>query len=637
MPLSGTWAEFSEIYRRQLWVGTVIRKLAGATARMPLDVWLRKGKTITAEDGPLKALLERPNDHMSGFQLKRWVSSTADIYGEAFAVKVRDSKGTPRELMPMHPRNVIVRRNSDGELIYIYSAGTSNAALLTFAWDDVISWTSYNPDNMHRGMSNLEGLRQTLLNEDASRRATASFWARGARPATILTNPKVLGDVAYARLKESWNKNYGGADNSGSTAVLEEGTTAQIVQLNMEEMQYIDSRKLNREEVCASYDVPPPVVHILDHATFSNITEQLRSQYRDTMAPRFVEYESVLQHQLVPEFYDYEEAFTNFNMDDVLRGDFEARATAVGTLIEKGVLKPSEARPMFGLDDAGPEADQLFGNAALVPLGSNAHAGQPVATDGTLMQQPVLRAIEAPKPVIRAVSRALMGRLGRVKDNKAATRSALVAEHAKELSTFFGKQRTAVQDALASKATGVFEPTEWDDELAGILGTLSTTTTQAVGTKTATDLGGTYDPARLTDWLDTDATTSAKNINATTKDKLTKRLDAGKTIPDYDASADVDDFFDEQQDGRANDIADSRVTMLVGLASLVAAELVGAASKTWIVTADNPRASHADMDGETVGLNELFSNGMNGPGDFSGGADEVAGCTCELEFILPNN
>ena len=34
------------------------------------------------------------------------------------------------------------------------------------------------------------------------------------------------------------------------------------------------------------FDVPPPVVHILDHATFSNITEQMRSMYRDTMTPR---------------------------------------------------------------------------------------------------------------------------------------------------------------------------------------------------------------------------------------------------------------------------------------------------------------------------------------------------------------
>jgi hypothetical protein len=30
----------------------------------------------------------------------------------------------------------------------------------------------------------------------------------------------------------------------------------------------------------------------------------------------------------------------------------------------------------------------------------------------------------------------------------------------------------------------------------------------------------------------------------------------------------------------------------------------------------------------------MFSNGMDGPGDFSGGVDEVAGCNCSLDFSL---
>ena len=38
------------------------------------------------------------------------------------------------------------------------------------------------------------------------------------------------------------------------------------------------------------------------------------------------------------------------------------------------------------------------------------------------------------------------------------------------------------------------------------------------------------------------------------------------------------------------------------------------------------------MNGETVPLGETFSNGMDGPGDFAGGADEVAGCQCDLQF-----
>jgi hypothetical protein len=38
------------------------------------------------------------------------------------------------------------------------------------------------------------------------------------------------------------------------------------------------------------------------------------------------------------------------------------------------------------------------------------------------------------------------------------------------------------------------------------------------------------------------------------------------------------------------------------------------------------------MNGETVRIHDLFSNGMNAPGDPAGGADEVAGCNCSLSF-----
>ncbi|MGC5075303.1 phage portal protein, partial [Escherichia coli] len=84
------------------------------------------------------------------------------------------------------------------------------------------------------------------------------------------------------------------------------------------------------------------------------------SMYRDTMAPRFELFESVVDHQLVRDFYPAGGVFTKFNMDEVLRGDFETRATAVGTLIERGVMKPSEARPLFNLPPAGPESEVLY-------------------------------------------------------------------------------------------------------------------------------------------------------------------------------------------------------------------------------------------------------------------------------------
>lgn len=57
----------------------------------------------------------------------------------------------------------------------------------------------------------------------------------------------------------------------------------------------------------------------------------------------------------------------------------------------------------------------------------------------------------------------------------------------------------------------------------------------------------------------------------------------------------------------------------------------GAATKTWITTSSNPRPEHAVMNGETVGLDDEFSNGLRWPGDSaSGDPAEIANCQCEV-------
>mgnify|MGYP006873066765 CR=1 FL=1 len=54
--------------------------------------------------------------------------------------------------------------------------------------------------------------------------------------------------------------------------------------------------------------------------------------------------------------------------------------------------------------------------------------------------------------------------------------------------------------------------------------------------------------------------------------------------------------------------------------------------KTWRTTSGTPRASHAAMNGETVQMDEPFSNGMMYPGDWAGGsAAECANCKCVID------
>lgn len=380
------WGGYASLYERQLWVYVLVNKIAFAAARLPLKVYERGDHDSRADAAshPYAALLRRPHPELDPFLFWLWVESTISLYGEAFLVKQRDPLGRPVALVPWHPTGVIDEVRDGARR---WTLVRRDGARQPVARRDLVHFRMYSPHNMWRGLSPLEALRSTLENEWAARESSSALWRNGARPSMILKHPGVFKkDETIKRLRDQVAESHGGASNWAKPLVLEEAMDAQVIQLSNEELQYIDARRLNREECCAAFDVPPPVVHILDRATFSNITEQMRSMYRDTMAPKLKLIESTLEVELrdgrlgaavEPDFGD--EVYAEFLMDEVLRGDFETRATAYRnadfmTIAEK---RAKENLPYIE------GTDRIFLNSASLPLGADGELVQPAPASRT--------------------------------------------------------------------------------------------------------------------------------------------------------------------------------------------------------------------------------------------------------------
>ena len=371
--LGNRWASYGEIYRRQHWVRTCVDKRASLLSRLPLKVYEHDDQNRPEAKGhPYAILLNRPNIRHGRVFFWNWMESTYDIFGETFAGKIRDAGGRPVQLVPLHPSAMRESGERDGRVLWDFDNG--KVRISNIPDEDLVHLRTYNPDSFTRGLSKLESLRSTLENEDAALRSQSSFWRRGARPGVALSHPGNLTKPAADRLKLQWDAVAAGADNTGTTVVLEEGMKPEVMQISASEAQYIDGRRLNREEVVAGYDMPPPAVHILDRATFSNITEQLRSVYRDTMAPICVAHESELEVQLrgavrpgasEPDFGD--DVYAEWLLDGVLRGDFETRAEAYQKAINSGWTTPAEVRKLENLPFID-GSDKLYINSTMVPL-----------------------------------------------------------------------------------------------------------------------------------------------------------------------------------------------------------------------------------------------------------------------------
>jgi hypothetical protein len=212
--------------------------------------------------------------------------------------------------------------------------------------------------------------------------------------------------------------------------ILEDGVTFQAIDSKAVDMAYLEARELNREEVAGVFDLPPSALQIMDHATFSNITENMRSLYRDSMAPRIEFIESVINWEVGREFYGNK--VMKFAVAEVLRGAFEQRAEATAKLVQCGVMTPAEARQFFDLNVAGPEADQLLIQGAMVPL---AQAGMdPTASSAPAVESPDATHVPAitgsggtdvPTPDVQKHVRGMSGLIGRGRTLQEAAREVI--------------------------------------------------------------------------------------------------------------------------------------------------------------------------------------------------------------------
>jgi HK97 family phage portal protein len=361
-------ATYGLMYRVQPHLFTAIDKVANLIAKLSVGVYDTSPDSGDKLDrsGPYAKLMRAPSMKMPSFKFYHWLSTTYEIYGEAYLIKNRvpsldGALGRVMGFTPMHPANTYVHRGDDGILWY----GFTGSPDMWFPESEIVPFRRYNPDNVMRGLSRMEPLRQTLMNEDSLRKAARSLSDNLLRPSYVLSTPKVLGDAGFKRL-EAAVQGSSGMDNAGNVMLLEDDVTATRMQLDAEEMQYIETRKLHRDECFEVYDINPAAAQINDNTTATSWGPMTKDVYKSSIDHRLRDFESTFDFYVGSEFNGPKEF--RFEVNNQLRADIELLAPAIVQLVQTFVLKPSEGRVWLGLSDAGGDADQLFGNSAMTSL-----------------------------------------------------------------------------------------------------------------------------------------------------------------------------------------------------------------------------------------------------------------------------
>lgn len=611
-------ATYQALYRAQPNVRTCVDFLARNFAQLNLKAYSRVSQTDRVElfDHPFGRTLRRPNPRTSRFRMMRDTYSDQLVYGNALWVKIKHDKSPQVGLLRVPWWMVTPVGKS-----WLWPEGyeiAGNSGVKELAPDEVVHFRFYNPEEGTVGVPPLETLRRTLAEEAAAGEYRENFWRNAARMEGVIKRPAESGrlsDKAFERLRDSWRSMYSGAASSGETAILEEGMEFQKTSFSAKDAEYLAARKLTREECASGFHIPPPMIGILDHATFSNIKEQHVMLYQDTLGPTFVEYEEDIDLQLMPEFADLDpdKTYVEFNIAEKLKGSFEEQASALQTMVGRPIMTANEGRARLNLPAIDGDAGQL-----VTPL-NVLIGGQASPRDS------------APKALPPAAAKAdsLLGAVRR--------RERHVAKHEQILRGFFARQSAVVLSAYGAKADVTIDWTRWETELHTDLLAVAQFTAEEFGRETFEQFAGKaagahgkaadeFDPDPMFAYLTENARIAAEEINAATRDEI------GIAAASDDPAAALKDLFARAAGVRAGMIAASRVTLLANFGRTNGARSAGAAAKVWRVTSENPRASHSRINGEQVEIGGVFSIGGQWPGDPKMGAAEVANCSCVVEF-----
>jgi HK97 family phage portal protein len=325
-----------------------VRVLAESVASLPLITYRRTGNggKERAYTHPLYSLLhDAPNPDMTSFQWRETEMTHLTLWGNAYNEIVLDGAGRVRELWPLQPQWMTVKREND-RLIYEYREPSKKP--IPYPAESILHIAGLSMNGLI-GMTMIALYRETIglgltLNEYGG-----LTFANGTRAGGVLEVPGVMSDEAYKRLKGSFEQQYGGLENAGKTILLEEGTKFNKISMPNDDAQYLESKKFQAIEVARMFRVPPHKIGILDNATFSNIEHQGIEFVTDTLRPWLVRWEQEIMRRLfLPAERD--RYFSEHLVDGLLRGDTPSRYAAYATGRQWGWLSVNDVRALENMN-----------------------------------------------------------------------------------------------------------------------------------------------------------------------------------------------------------------------------------------------------------------------------------------------
>ena len=353
-----TAMKFSAVY-------TCIKIISEDIGMLPIEIrkWRdprdkSKGSDF-AYDHPLYDVLSNaPSPEMTSMIFEETLQSHILSSGNGYAYKKMNMRGqvTGLQLLDWHAINPERNKNT-GKIEYKFMDREKEIIL---PFDEVFHIPGLGYDGIV-GYSPIRMSMEAIGLGLAAEQFASYFYSNGANVGGFIELPGAVKDKEG--MKKEFQEKWGGLSKSHKVLFLEEGMKFQKLVMPLQDAQFIETRKYQKQEIASIYRMPLKMIQDHDKSTYSNNEQQELDYVKHTLMPWIVRWEQSAGMRLLTKTDREKGYFTRFNVDEMLRGDAKSRADVNHIKRQDGVITGNEWRAEDNMNPRPePEADMLIVN-----------------------------------------------------------------------------------------------------------------------------------------------------------------------------------------------------------------------------------------------------------------------------------
>ena len=333
-------------------VASAVSAISSTAASLPAFVFRAADRGRTVDDThPLARLVdEGANDHQSWPDWLEWTMAQVLLRGNSVSEIERDGRGEVVALRPIPWENVSLQMLPSGRLAYdvvrISDAWGGSGRPRRLLEGEVFHLRDRGDDGLV-GRSRLSRSPAVIDSALAVQEFAGMMYANQATPKGVLSFDARLNKEQLAQVTKLWKDAFTGAGNAARTLILDSGGKFNPMSVSPEDAELLASRRFSAEEVARLFNMPPPLVGIWDHSSFTNSETAGRWFAQFTLAPWCRKIEAEARRSI----FTADERVTHhleIDLSGMTRGDYAARWAAHKIAVDANILTRNEVREVEG-------------------------------------------------------------------------------------------------------------------------------------------------------------------------------------------------------------------------------------------------------------------------------------------------